>query len=69
MRNAAPRAAWLPIALAPEDCDLEIGQLRLAGIEAFCFPCRRKAGIWYNAWTDEAVLVHPSHWRAWRQSI
>jgi hypothetical protein len=66
MNSAAPRNRWLPIALAPDDCDLELGQVRLAGIEALRFPCRRKSGVWYNVWMDEAVLVYPTHWRSWR---
>ncbi|MFB9261617.1 hypothetical protein ACFFWD_00185 [Bradyrhizobium erythrophlei] len=57
---------WLPIALAPEDCDLELGRDRIGAIEALRFPGRRKSGIWYNVWTDEAVVVHPTHWRIWR---
>jgi hypothetical protein len=57
---------WLPIALAPDDCDLELGYIFTAGIEALRFPCRRKSGVWYNVRMDEALLIHPSHWRSWR---
>lgn len=67
MYSASPRDGWLPIALAPDDCALELGNSRAAGIEAMRFPCRRKSGVWYNVWMDEAVLVHPTHWRIWRR--
>lgn len=66
MSSATPRDVWLPIALAPDDCDLELGYVRTAGIEAFRFPCRRKSGIWYKVWRDEALLIHPTHWSGWR---
>jgi hypothetical protein len=66
MCNTAPRDGWLSIALAPDNCSLELGQVRLVGIEALRFPSRRKSGVWYNVWTDEAMLVHPTHWRSWR---
>ncbi|MGY3617213.1 hypothetical protein [Bradyrhizobium sp. USDA 10063] len=67
MYSAMARDGWLPIALAPEDCHLELGHVRKDGIEALRFPCRRQSGVWYNVWTDEAVLVHPTHWRSWRR--
>jgi hypothetical protein len=35
---------WLPIQLAPEDCDLEVGELDKTGIMPLGFPCRRKLG-------------------------
>ena len=47
---------WLPIQLAPEDCDLEVGELDKAGILPLHFPCRRKSGVWYNAWADEPIF-------------
>ena len=34
--------------------------------DALRFPCRRKSGVWYNVWMDEALLIHPSQWRSWR---
>jgi hypothetical protein len=57
---------WLPIQLAPEDCDLEVGELDKTGIMPLGFPCRRKLGVWYNAWADEPILICPTHWRIWR---
>jgi hypothetical protein len=63
LRRAAP---WLPIQLAPEDCDLEVGELDKTGIMPLGFPCRRKLGVWYNAWADEPILICPTHWRIWR---
>ena len=53
---------WLPIQLAPEDCDLEVGELDKTGIMPLGFPCRRKLGRWYNAWADEPILIFPTHW-------
>jgi hypothetical protein len=41
MQTFSSRDGWLPIALAPDDCDLELGKIRNAGIEALRFPCRR----------------------------
>jgi hypothetical protein len=58
--------AWLPIQLAPEDCDLEVGELDKTGILPLGFPCRRKLGVWYNAWADEPILICPTRWRIWR---
>jgi hypothetical protein len=57
---------WLPIQLAPEDCDLEVGEFDKTGIMPLGFPCRRKLGVWYNAWADEPILIFPTHWRIWR---
>ena len=66
MRRISYSERWLPIALAPDDCDLELGAVSAAGVEALRFPCRRRSGVWYNVWTDEAVLIHPTHSRIWR---
>ena len=57
---------WLPIQLAPEDCDLEVGELDKTGILPLHFPCRRRLGVWYNAWADEPILIFPTHWKIWR---
>jgi len=54
------------IQLAPEDCDLEVGELDKTGIMPWHFPCRRKSAVWYNAWADEPILICPTHWRIWR---
>ena len=63
------RREWLPIQIAPDDCDLELGRPHKTRILPLGFPCRRKAGVWFNVWADEAVLISPSHWRIWRSSI
>jgi hypothetical protein len=47
---------------------LEVGELDKTGIVSLRFPCRRKSGIWYNAWADEPILIFPTHWRIWRAS-
>jgi len=57
---------WLPIALAPENCILEIGIANKSGVSPCRFPGRRTSGIWFNVWADEPVLIHPTHWRSWR---
>ncbi|QIO37269.2 hypothetical protein [Bradyrhizobium sp. 1(2017)] len=57
---------WLPIQIAPDDCDLELGRLHKTGILPWTFPCRRRSGVWFNVWAGEAVLISPSYWRIWR---
>jgi hypothetical protein len=63
---------WLPIQLAPEDCDLEVGELDKTGIMPLGFPCRRKLGLYNAAWADEPILIvrrtggsgAPTSWQA-----
>jgi hypothetical protein len=57
---------WLPIALAPENCVLEIGVAGKSGVTSCRFPGRRASGMWFNVWADEPVLIYPTHWRSWR---
>lgn len=64
--NDSGRSPWLPIQIAPDDCDLELGRPHKTGILPLTFPCRRRAGVWFNVW---AVLISPSHWRIWRSRI
>ena len=66
MRNIVRENRWLPILIAPEDCDLEVAQLQKTGIVPWRFPCRRKSGVWFNAWSGEPVLIHPTYWKVWR---
>jgi hypothetical protein len=61
MCGSPSRGGWLSIALASDHCGLELGHPRLTRIEALGFPRRR------DVWTDEAALVHPTHWRIWRR--
>jgi hypothetical protein len=58
---------WLPIQLAPENCDLELGERSKVGIAPWSFPCRRTSEVWFNVWTNEPVLICPTHWRIWRE--
>lgn len=60
------RSRWLPIELAPENCDLEIGVVDKSGVAPCRFPCRRVSGVWFNVWAGESVLIYPTHWRSWR---
>jgi len=57
---------WLPIQIAPDECDLELGRPHKAGL---C-PGRFRAGAGPASgtiiWAGEAVLISPSHWRIWR---
>jgi hypothetical protein len=57
---------WLPIRLAPEDCELELGQRGKSDIVPLHFPCRRKSNVWFNGWTGESILIFPTHFRSWR---
>jgi hypothetical protein len=57
---------WLPIQIAPDECDLELGRPHKTGILPWSFPCRRRCGARFNVWADEAVLISPSHWPIWR---
>jgi hypothetical protein len=57
---------WLPIQIAPDECDLELGRLHETGVLPRTFPCRRRSGVWFNVWAGEAVPISPSHWRIWR---
>src|SRR3984893_13095389 len=59
------KGRWLPIELAPENCDLEIGVADKCGVAPSSFPCRRVSGIWFNVWAGEPVLIYPTHWRFW----
>jgi hypothetical protein len=58
---------WLPISIAPEDCDLQVGAIDKNGVGAWAFPCRKRNDLWFNAWHDEPVLICPTHWRIWRR--
>jgi len=49
--------------------DLELGHTCATGIEALCFPCRRKSGMRHNVWMDDALLIHPTHWGSWRDYL
>jgi len=57
---------WQLIRTAPFDRDLELAVLDARGIHTLVFPCRRIVDGWLNAGTRQRVIVHPTHWRAWR---
>jgi hypothetical protein len=63
MSNQVTNGRWLPIQIAPDACDLELGRLHKTAIEPWSFPCRRKAGVWFNVWAGQAVPTSPSLWR------
>jgi hypothetical protein len=58
---------WLPISIAPQDCDLQLGVIDKGGVRPWAFPCRKRQAMWFNVWADQPVLIHPTHWRVWRQ--
>jgi hypothetical protein len=57
---------WQTIASAPFDRDLEVAVLDGGEMYALVFPCRRVLHGWINAKTAEPALIHPSHWREWK---
>ena len=63
-----PADDWLPIQLAPEGVNLEVGALQKTGIVAFPLPARRVTGVWFNVWAGEPVLIYPTSWRIWRRN-
>jgi len=64
--NGPGMGQWLPIQIAPDDCDLELGRPHKTGILPWPYPCRRRSGIWFNVWAGEPMLISPSYWRIWR---
>lgn len=65
-KNDSVTGQWLLIQIAPDDCDLELGRPHKTGILPLTFPCGRRAGVWFNVWAGEAVLISLPHWRIWR---
>jgi len=58
---------WLPISIAPRDCDLQLGVIDKDGVRPWPFPCQKRGAVWFNVWANQPVLIHPTHWRVWRQ--
>jgi hypothetical protein len=58
---------WQPIAVAPPDCDLEIGVADWDGVHRLVFPCRRSSNGWVNSETAKPLpqTLRPTHWREW----
>ena len=63
-----PTDRWLPISIAPENCDLQVATIGKKGIQPFEFPCRKYHSNWFNVWAGEPVLIHPIYWRVWREA-
>jgi hypothetical protein len=59
---------WQPISSAPLDRDIELAVIEGDGQHAIVFACRRSANGWINAKTKERLGVHPTHWRAWKET-
>jgi hypothetical protein len=60
---------WRPIATAPPDRDLELSVIEASEVHALVFPCRRAAKGWINASTKSSVVVDPTHWRLWTDTL
>ncbi len=60
---------WQPIATAPFGRDLELAVFDADGSHALVFPCRRAVGGWVTAKSAAMVIVHPTHWREWREKV
>jgi len=58
---------WESIASAPFDRELELAVIDRDGPHALVFPCRRVAGGWINARSNDRIDVSPTHWRLWRK--
>jgi hypothetical protein len=58
---------WESIASAPFDRELELAVIDRDGPHALVFPCRRVAGGWINAQSNDRIDVSPTHWRLWRK--
>jgi len=63
-KDGTAEATWLPISVAPFDCELELAVIE-DEVHALVFPCLRLMGGWVKAATKERVEVHPTHWRRW----
>ncbi|WP_129272207.1 hypothetical protein [Bradyrhizobium betae] len=57
-KNGSGLSQWLPIQIAPDDCDLELGRPHKTGILPLTFPCRRKAGVWFNVALANLAIPH-----------
>jgi len=58
---------WLPISIAPIECDLEVSVVDNDAVHSVVFPCRKRGTKWFNALTKMQIEVHPTHWRTWRR--
>jgi len=56
---------WLPVSIAPEDTDLEVGAMDRHNVVALLFPVRKKGTYWVDAGTKKSVDIAPTHWRPW----
>jgi hypothetical protein len=60
---------WQDIDSAPIGEDLELAVINGDGVHALIFPCRRMDDRWIDSRTSKSVMVRPTHWRYWRQTI
>ena len=57
---------WLPISIAPEDCDLQVGAMDKSCVRARTFHFRKRSALCFNEWRNEPVLIYPTHLCVWR---
>jgi hypothetical protein len=63
--DLADRPIWEEISTAPFDRDLELAVIERNRVYPLVFACRRTPAGWIKAASQERVIVHPTHWRAW----
>jgi GYD domain len=51
---------WLPISLAPPDCDLEVSVIDDYGVRALRFPCRKRGTKWVDASSKIPLEICPT---------
>jgi len=59
---------WLPISIAPSDCDLELCVINKHGVHSLVFPCRKYGNKWLDASPKKPIDVQPTHWRIWKKT-
>ena len=56
---------WLPVSIAPENTDLEVGAMDKHNVVALLFPVRKNGTCWVDAGTKKSIDIAPTHWRPW----
>jgi hypothetical protein len=56
---------WLPISIAPSNCDLEVCVIDKNGVHALIFPCRKDGNEWVDPSPKRRIDIQPTHWRKW----
>jgi hypothetical protein len=56
---------WLPVSIAPSDCDLQVCVIDKQGVHALVVPCRKNGAEWIAPSTKKVIDIRPTHWRIW----